>query len=134
MRVVLVLSAVTLAACHGSESVVVPPPVDAAFSSVSAGLLHTCGVTTTRHLYCWGWNRDGEVGDGSTADRVYAMAVSQALTFSVVSNGAGHTCAVASAGDGYCWGLNLTGQIGDSTVLSRSTPTAVSGTIPFAQV
>ncbi len=127
------LSLAGVAAC-GAESVEVPPAVDAPFTALTGGWLHTCGMTTTKHVYCWGWNRDGEVGDGSTADRPYAKQVSPSLTFSVVSAGGGHSCAVATAGNGYCWGLNLTGQIGDSSVISRSTPTAVTRGLSFAQL
>ena len=63
---------------------------------MTAGLIHTCALTTTNHVYCWGWNRDGEIGDGSKADRPYAMQVSNTLTFSGVSAGGAHSCAVAS--------------------------------------
>jgi len=131
----LALAAVsTMPACAASESVVVPPPVDAAFASVSAGLLHTCGVTATNSVYCWGWNRDGEIGDGSHADRVYAMRVSDVLTFGSVRAGGGHSCAVTTAGVPYCWGLNLTGQLGDGSTASRSIPTAVTGGLLLAAV
>ena len=123
-----------VSACKGSESVVVPPPVDAAFASVSAGLLHTCGVTVTNHMYCWGWNRDGEVGDGSTVDRVYALPVSDVLTFSTIGAGGGHSCAATPAGVPYCWGLNLTGQLGDGSTTSRSMPVGVAGALSLFRV
>src|SRR5207247_9027343 len=94
-------------------SVVVARPGDDAFGRVGAGLLHTCGVTVTSHVYCWGWNRDGEVGDGSHSDRVYAVRVAGALTFGAVSLGGGHSCAVTTRNVPYCWGLNLPGYIGE---------------------
>ena len=135
VRGLLALAAVgSVSACKGSESVVVPPPVDAAFASVSAGLLHTCGVTVTNHMYCWGWNRDGEIGDGSTTDRVYAMAVSNVLTFSTIGAGGGHSCAATPAGFPYCWGLNLTGQVGDGSTTSRSIPVGVAGALSLFRV
>src|SRR6266516_3224697 len=133
MRLAVILSLAAAGAC-GSESVEVPPPVDAPFTALTGGWLHTCGMTTTKHVYCWGWNRDGEIGDGSTADRPYARQVSNTLLFSGVSAGGAHSCAVRTVGGGYCWGLNLTGQIGDSSVISRSSPTAVRGSLSFAQV
>src|SRR5436853_6392679 len=79
-------------ACKDETAVVVPPPIDAAFASLSAGLSHTCGVTISDRLYCWGWNRDGEIGDGSHSDRVYPVRVASALRFSAVSTGGGHSC------------------------------------------
>ena len=35
------------------------------FAQVSAGALHSCGVTTDREAYCWGSNGTGQLGDGS---------------------------------------------------------------------
>src|SRR3989475_2578674 len=119
---------------RGGNPAVGQPPVDAAFASVSAGLLHTCGVTVTNHMYCWGWNRDGEVGDGSTVDRVYALPVSDVLTFSTIGAGGGHSCAATPAGVPYCWGLNLTGQLGDGSTTSRSTPVGVAGALSLFRV
>lgn len=114
-------------ACKDEAAVIVPPAVDAAFASVSAGLLHTCAVTVTNNLYCWGWNRDGEIGDGSHTDRVYAVRVSRALSYGNASAGGAHSCAVTTGGAPYCWGLNLTGQLGDGSTASQSLPTAVTG-------
>lgn len=45
------------------------------FAKVSAGLVHTCGLTTRGAAYCWGRNLDGQVGDGSTAQRTTPVAV-----------------------------------------------------------
>ena len=39
------------------------------WASVSTGLLHTCGVTTTGEAYCWGSNGRGRLGDGTTIHR-----------------------------------------------------------------
>lgn len=38
------------------------------FASVSAGFLHTCGVTLRGVGLCWGRNAHGELGDGSELD------------------------------------------------------------------
>lgn len=46
-----------------------------AFSEVSAGSTHTCGVTPTGAAYCWGGNQFGQLGDGTTADRLQPVAV-----------------------------------------------------------
>src|SRR5438876_11047112 len=133
MRVAVILCLAAVA-CQGSQSVEIPPPVDASLIAMSGGLLHTCAVTTTTHVYCWGWNRDGEIGDGSTADRPYAIQISPSRTFSVVTSGGGHSCAVEAGGAAYCWGLNLTGQIGDSSTTPRHSPTTVFGSRAFATI
>src|SRR5437773_1283890 len=134
VAVILCLAAVAVGACEGSESIEIPPPVDAPFTVMTGGWLHTCAKTSTNHVYCWGWNRDGEIGDGSTADQPYAIQISPSRTFSVVTSGGGHSCAVEAGGAAYCWGLNLTGQIGDSSTTPRHSPTTVFGSRAFATI
>jgi alpha-tubulin suppressor-like RCC1 family protein len=51
-----------------------PVPVSGglAFVQLIAGgfIGHTCGLTSTGAAYCWGENERGQVGDGSTDDRL----------------------------------------------------------------
>jgi alpha-tubulin suppressor-like RCC1 family protein len=39
------------------------------FRQVTAGGLHSCGVTTGNVVYCWGNNQKGQLGDGTTISR-----------------------------------------------------------------
>jgi alpha-tubulin suppressor-like RCC1 family protein len=34
------------------------------FKALAAGQLHTCGISTDNHVYCWGSNYNGELGTG----------------------------------------------------------------------
>jgi alpha-tubulin suppressor-like RCC1 family protein len=55
---------------NGTTTYTNPAPVPVSggltFTTVSAGYLHTCGVTTTGAIYCWGDNSEGELGNSST--------------------------------------------------------------------
>jgi hypothetical protein len=101
------------------------------FRQVSAGMDHTCGVTTADQAYCWGYNgfstHGGQLGDGTTTKRLRPVAVVGGLRFSQISAGGGHTCGVSTDNRAYCWGLNDYGQLGDGTTTNRLTPVAVAG-------
>src|SRR2546426_7430819 len=108
MRVAVILCLAAVGACQGSESVEIPPPVDAPFTAMTGGLLHTCAVTTSNHVYCWGWNRDGEIGDASKTDRPYPTQIANTTTFTAPAAGGGAPLSVAAGGRGHCWGVYTT--------------------------
>jgi alpha-tubulin suppressor-like RCC1 family protein len=104
------------------------------FASVSAGNVHTCGVTTRGAAYCWGYNVWGQLGDGTTAQRASPVRVTGRLRFAVVDAGSYFSCGVTTGGAAYCWGENRDGELGDGTTTSRSSPVAVAGGLRFAAV
>ena len=87
---------------------------------------HTCGRTASGTAYCWGDNEVGQLGDGSTVDRLEPSAVVGGFLFTSLDAGYRHTCGRATTGALYCWGANL-GQLGDGTTTNRSVPTKVFG-------
>jgi alpha-tubulin suppressor-like RCC1 family protein len=77
-------------------------------------------------LYCWGDNRAGQLGLGTTTDWTSPRLVSAG--WSTVSAGDFTTCGITTAGEAYCWGDNYSGALGvDSDVREVTTPTPVTG-------
>jgi alpha-tubulin suppressor-like RCC1 family protein len=97
-------------------------------AAITVGLLHTCAVTAAHAVKCWGYNGDGQLGDGTPLDRHTPVFV-DGLTHGVAAVSAGwyHTCALTQAGGVKCWGNNAAGQLGDGTTTERHTPVFVDG-------
>lgn len=88
---------------------------------------HTCALTTSGDVECWGANRYGQIGDGTTTNQNAPLDVAGLPDgVTTVSTGTHHTCALANSGV-YCWGSNSLGQLGDGTVTRNVTPADVSG-------
>jgi alpha-tubulin suppressor-like RCC1 family protein len=93
---------------------------------VAGGFIgHSCGWTASGVARCWGENERGQVGDGSTFDRLEPSAVAGDLSFTSLDAGFRHTCGSASSGATYCWGSGAAGQLGTNSTLMNEVPMAV---------
>jgi alpha-tubulin suppressor-like RCC1 family protein len=94
---------------------------------VGAGGEHTCALLTGGKIDCWGYNKFGELGNGTTKESTTPVEVSGVSTAVQVSAGYAHTCALLSSGKIDCWGENAYEQLGDGKTANSSTPVEVSG-------
>lgn len=93
----------------------------------------SCAIDSAGAAYCWGYNGDGQLGDGTTntTNVPVAVDISGALagkSLRSMSISAVHSCAVDTAGAVYCWGHGSRGQVGDGTINQASSPVAVDTT------
>ena len=97
-------------------------------TALAAGGAHTCALLQTGTVQCWGRNESGQLGDGTTTNRLTPVAVSGLRGVTALAAGGAHTCALLQTGTVQCWGRNFAGQLGDGTSGgSRATPVAVRG-------
>jgi alpha-tubulin suppressor-like RCC1 family protein len=91
---------------------------------VALGGEHSCARTDAAVL-CWGRNRHGQLGDGTTRDRPTPAPV-KGLPGPVrqLALGQAHSCA---RDDQWirCWGDNGSGAVGDGTRIDRPEPVLV---------
>jgi alpha-tubulin suppressor-like RCC1 family protein len=84
--------------------------------SVTTGERHSCAILDSGDLRCWGYNTEGQLGQGNTenyGDQPGEFTLPVSIDAPVHSAAAGgtHTCAVTGTGL-RCWGDNFDGQLG----------------------
>ncbi len=105
------------------------------FSTISAGGLHVCGISTQGEAYCWGENTDRQLGVDSLEFTWNPRRPSGGLGFISVTSGGFHTCGLTPDGSAYCWGRGSSGQLGTgSETNDMATPQAVVGGHQFQRL
>jgi alpha-tubulin suppressor-like RCC1 family protein len=95
-------------------------------TAIALGGFHSCVLTNSNGVKCWGNNLYGQLGDNTTTDRLTPVDVS-GLTNGVtaIAMRSFHSCALTNTGTIKCWGNNDDGQLGDGTIERRLTPVNV---------
>lgn len=90
---------------------------------IALGYYHSAAITKDGSLYMWGYNRSGQLGDGTTTDRYTPVKIMDNVAS--VSLGGSHSAAVTKDGSLYMWGDNGNGRLGDGTTTDRYTPVKI---------
>lgn len=117
--------------CWGKEPVDTRGP----YRYVAVGNNHTCALTISDDLRCWGDNDHGQLGtpasfclpmSGRMCSLVPIPVVcppNEVCKFRAVAAGGDHTCAIDTAGKAWCWGEDgnfATGEPSDPSADGRS--------------
>jgi alpha-tubulin suppressor-like RCC1 family protein len=98
------------------------------FIGIAASAGTTCGVTRDHAGYCWGFNSNGQLGNGTTASTSTPTPVSGGFQWSSIKPGGNYACGLTTDGHSFCWGSNTNGVLGvGDTVRVHSVPAAVIG-------
>ena len=100
---------------------------------VASGQYHTLAIKTDGTLWTWGWNRHGQLGDGSSVTHRSSpiQTVSGGTNWKLVAGSIYFTAAIKTDGTLWTWGHNGFGNLGDgSSITHRSSPiqTVAGGT------
>ena len=109
---------------------------------VSAGGSHSCALTGSGKVKCWGGGGEGRLGDRETSNKSYPVSVFAGETGSgllanivQISSGGSHSCAVASNAQVKCWGQGAYGALGSNNTDNKTYPVdAVLGNSPLSDV
>jgi alpha-tubulin suppressor-like RCC1 family protein len=112
----------------------VQPLPATAFRVVQAGLLHSCALSLSQQLWCWGSNGEGQIGVDATIEP--GTSVNPAAGFvedsvAAVTTTGLHTCALTTGGEAQCWGWGSSGQLGNNADTSSGVPVTVGGGFTF---
>src|SRR5262245_16809498 len=91
---------------------------------------HSLAVKSDGTLWAWGLNTAGQLGDGTTTNRLSPVLVAGLSGVVAVSAGGNHCLVAKSDGSVFAWGGNANGQVGDGTTAARLLPVQVSGLGP----
>ena len=85
---------------------------------ISAGAIHTCALKNDGSVFCWGFNKFGQLGNSTNIGLENSTTVTP-LNVNInnvkqISAGKRHTCALKNNGTVSCWGINRYGQLGNS--------------------
>ena len=83
--------------------------------SVAAGDNYTFAVKSDGTVWAWGWNAYGQLGDGTTYQRVTPVQVSGLRGVVAVTAGTYSTFALKNDGTVWGWGNNSYGQLGNGS-------------------
>jgi alpha-tubulin suppressor-like RCC1 family protein len=101
--------------------------------AVAGGGLHSLAVTSTGAVYAWGFNGQGQLGNGTITSGGAANPTPAQVTglsgvnITAVAGGGGQSLAVTSTGSVYACGNNNYGQLGNGTTVNSPTPIHVTG-------
>jgi alpha-tubulin suppressor-like RCC1 family protein len=99
------------------SAVPIPPalPPGRVFSGAGTGIYHSCALTESGEVWCWGYNYYGQLGDETFDDRMTPVQVTGLPSdMTALAVGGFHGCGLDGSGKAWCWGRNYEGQLGGS--------------------
>lgn len=102
------------------------PNLPANVVQITGGRATVYALTADGTVYAWGWNANGQIGNGTTTDQSSPVKV-PGLSGVKRLGGAYRSCfAIMGDGSVKAWGKNDGGSLGDGTTTQRLSPVSVS--------
>lgn len=97
----------------------------ATIAQIECGDFHSCALSQTGTVQCWGRGKDGQLGNGGSDDMPTPVSVAGLSGVKQIALGGSFSCALLDDGRVKCWG---TGRItGEGKEAARLPPTLVKG-------
>lgn len=117
----------------GADSIptVVPGTQGKTWLALSAGASFFCALDDAHEVWCWGEDRNGQLGDSMGIPSDTARLVVGGHAFKSITSDINSSCALDTDGRSWCWGLN---ELGVFDADSSLVPVAVNTSVRFAQL
>ena len=112
-------------------------PISVSTPHVRAAALgehHTCALSESGRVACWGRNVKGETGQADLEPTKFPTEVLGLEHITALAAGRQHTCALDRGGAVFCWGANVTAQLGRPPFGDVGTPALVEDLPPAARL
>jgi alpha-tubulin suppressor-like RCC1 family protein len=107
--------------------------------ALALGTFHSCALTASGNVYCWGWNPPSGVlgigtpslphscpsGTSTVPCTGMPMQVTSLAGIKRLRAGGSDTCAIDGSKHMYCWGYNGDGELGQSPATQPTTPVEI---------
>src|SRR5258708_4035629 len=103
-------------------------------AAMAAGANHSLALTSDGTVWAWGYNADGELGDGTTLSRNTPQHVAGLHNVVAVAGGNGYSMAAEADGTLWAWGYNGDGELGNGNYSNSYVPVQVSGLTTVAAI
>jgi alpha-tubulin suppressor-like RCC1 family protein len=100
----------------------------------SIGGWHSLALKANGECWTWGWNSNGQLGDGTITDRSSPVLVVGGHSFIKVAAGYLHSLGLKADGSVWAWGDNTSGGLGNNSRTDRSSPVLVVGSHSFIDI
>lgn len=91
------------------------------WKSVSVGGGHCLALKYDNTLWAWGANNRGQLGDGTTINRLTPIQIGNLNDWKYVTAFSGHSMAIKNDNSLWAWGFNEDGSIGNGTTIDQYT-------------
>jgi alpha-tubulin suppressor-like RCC1 family protein len=83
--------------------------------AIAAGSSHSLALKEDGTVWAWGYNFDGQLGDGTEANSTRPVRVGELQGVEAIAAGSVHSLALKEDGSVWAWGANDQGQLGNGT-------------------
>ncbi len=95
--------------------------------AIAAGYGHSLALKSDGTVLAWGYNAEGQLGDGTTSQHETPLPVLGLADVTAIGAGWFHSLAVKDDGAAWAWGMGIYGQLGVGSQADSAIPLQVAG-------